>query len=378
MAGEESAPAVSTQLERMSAETRRALGDLVDRQRESAPESALKQAEDRLIQVQRLIDSVVNNLPDQAQERSRELLQTAKDVERVAKLLAGEFSINVHDGIRADHIQGTFGQLIIADEIRSLASQSDTTSAYIDTKSSDSAVLTHLDGYGKFLNDWWLIAVMPAAELFSRATIGTTQISIGVTVSPVVREAVTESERLRQQRVTSELERTLSAAQAATSNVGENELTKAFSDVQGDAEWAVRRWTLGVFVLAILGLAAPFVAINADMEVIKQLGDDLPALLVKLSTSLPFFTLAAYSGHVAAQHRETARHLTILNAQIKSVRAYSSELPEANRLELMTALGHRAFADPGFVSKDMGNVTLVPDGATDLVKQIRGLVADAK
>ena len=55
MAGEESAPAVSTQLERMSAETRRALGDLVDRQRESAPESALKQAEDRLIQVQRLI-----------------------------------------------------------------------------------------------------------------------------------------------------------------------------------------------------------------------------------------------------------------------------------------------------------------------------------
>lgn len=378
MAGEESAPTVSTQLERMSGETRRALEELVDRQREAAPESAIQQAQDRLIEVQRLIDGVVNNLPEQAQERSRGLLQTAKDAERVANLLTGEFSINVHDGARSDHIRGTFGQLIIADEIRSLASQSDTTSAYIGTKSSDSAVLTHLDGYRKFLNDWWLIAVMPAAELFSRATTGTTQISIGVTVSPVVREAVTESERLRQQRVTSELEQTLSAAQAATSNVGENELTKAFSDVQGDAEWAVRRWTLGVFVFAILGLAAPFVAINADMEVIKQLGDDLPALLVRLSTSLPFFTLAAYSGHVAAQHRETARHLTILNAQIKSVRAYSSELPEANRLELMTALGHRAFADPGFVSKDKGTVTLVPDGATDLVKQIRGLVADAK
>ncbi|WP_163723137.1 hypothetical protein [Mycolicibacterium psychrotolerans] len=361
----------------MSAETRRALGELADRLRESPPDTAIQETQDRLIEIQGRINGVVESLPEQAQERARGLLQTALDAERIAKLLAGEFLINVHDGGRSDHIQGTFGQLIGPDELHSLASQSDTTSAYISTKSSDSAVLTHLDGYGKFLNDWWLVAVMPVAELLSRATTSTTQISIGVRETPVVREAITESERLRQQRLSSDLEETLNSAKTATTNVGESELTKAFSDVQSEAEWAVRRWTLSVFVFVLIGVLTPFIAINVDIEALKQL-TELSGLLIKVSSSLPFFGLAAYSGHIAAQHRETSRHLTILNAQIKSVRAYSNELPDSNRLELMTALGHRAFADPGFVSKDKGNVTLVPDGATDFLKQLRGLIADTK
>jgi hypothetical protein len=62
--------------------------------------------------------------------------------------------------------------------------------------------------------------------------------------------------------------------------------------------------------------------------------------------------------------------MTILVAQLDSVDAYSNELPEDQRLELMMLPGKRTFSDPGLAQLDKGKLSYVPDDVLELVKKL--------
>ncbi|GLE56570.1 hypothetical protein NJBCHELONAE_18790 [Mycobacteroides chelonae] len=67
--------------------------------------------------------------------------------------------------------------------------------------------------------------------------------------------------------------------------------------------------------------------------------------------------------------------MDILTAQLNSVGAYSNELPDEKRLELLMLLGKRTFSDPGFILRDKGNLTYVPDDALELLKKLSELLS---
>jgi hypothetical protein len=56
-------------------------------------------------------------------------------------------------------------------------------------------------------------------------------------------------------------------------------------------------------------------------------------------------------------------------AQLKSVRAYSTSLPDRERLELVMLLGKRTFSDPGLVLHDTGKVTYIPAELTEFGRE---------
>lgn len=370
-------PEDSRELERLSNETRRLLGILVDRSRQGVADADLAQLSERLDEIEERIDAVVQNLPDGMSERAAGLRQTAQQAHRVRDVLLAEVSLTIRDfggqGTgRTEQFETKFGNLIPRDEIQTLKSQTDITSSHLATASADSASLTHIDDYGKFLNDWWHIGVGPTADVLSKATTGTSQVSIGTKVSAPLGDVLEESRARRTEAVSRELESTLDSVRKATTAAGEVGLTKAFDEVRDQASNGSRLWTAMVFLCVGLGIVIPVVALSVDHGVLARL-TGLSGLAVKALSGFPLFALAAYSGHIAAQHRETSRHLTVLTAQIKSVQAYANELPSEQRLALMTKLGERAFADPGFTMQERG-LTLVPEGSTQALGQIKAIV----
>lgn len=370
-------PRDSRQLERLSHATRQALGDLVDRSREGASDDELSQVSDRLNEVEQRIDAVVTSLPDGMRDRAAGLEQTAQQAQRIRNVLLSDVSLTIRDyGIqvtdRAEQFETRFGKLIPANEVQALKSQTDITSSYIATTSADSAILTHIDSYGKYLNDWWHISVVPTADLVNRATTGTSQLSVGTRVSTPLSSVLEESRERRAEQISHELEATLDSVKKATTAAGEVGLTSAFDEVRDQARCGSRLWTAAVFICVALGIAVPVWALSVDSGVLVEL-TGLAGLVIKALSGLPLFALAGYSGHIAAQHRETSRHLTVLIAQIKSVQAYANELPSEQRLRLMSKLGDRAFADPGFTLQESG-LSMVPEGTTQALGEIKAIV----
>ncbi|MGE2721215.1 hypothetical protein [Mycolicibacterium celeriflavum] len=376
-----SAPSTdSRQLERLSEATRKAIGQLVDRARQGVGDDELNQVSDRLDEVQQRIDAVVANLPDAMRDRAAGLEQTAQEAQRIRDVLLSDLSLTIRDyGAQvtrhAERFETKFGNLILIEEVQALKSQTDITSSYIATASADSAILTHIDSYGRFLNDWWHISVGPTADLLNTATTGTSQLSVTTRVSAPLSSVLEESRGRRAAEVSQELESTLDSVRKATTAAGEVSLTSAFDEVRDQARRGSRLWTTVVFICVALGIGIPFLAISVDADALAQLSG-LTGLVIKALSGLPLFALAAYSGHIAAQHRETSRHLTILIAQLKSVQAYANELPSEQRLRLMSKLGDRAFADPGFTLQEKG-LSMVPEGATQALGQIRAIVENA-
>lgn len=375
-----SAPPIdSRQLERLSQATRKALGDLVDRSREGAGDDELIQVSDRLNEVERRIGAVVTNLPDGMRDRAAGLEQAAQQAQRVRDVLLSDVSLTIRDyGVQvtghARRFETTFGNLILVEEVQALKSQTDITSSYIATASADSAILTHIDSYGRFLNDWWHISVGPTADLLNRATTGTSQLSVTTRVSTPLGSVLEESRGRRAEEVSQELESTLDSVKKVTTAAAEVSLTSAFDEVRdhAHARRGSRLWTALVFICVALGIGIPVVALSVDSGVLVQLSG-LTGLVIKALSGLPLFALAGYSGHIAAQHRETSRHLTVLIAQLKSVQAYANELPPEQRLRLMSKLGDRTFADPGFTLQERG-LSMAPEGATQALGQIRAIV----
>jgi hypothetical protein len=75
---------------------------------------------------------------------------------------------------------------------------------------------------------------------------------------------------------------------------------------------------------------------------------------------LPLFALATYIGRISAQHRRMSQHTKNLTAQIDSVKAYVSTLPEATQQDIVASLGERAFSAPAVAGND-GAVGIPPE-----------------
>jgi hypothetical protein len=168
------------------------------------------------------------------------------------------------------------------------------------------------------------------------------------------------------------------AAAAAAESAGEtaeHSLASEFESL-GNREVAAANWfrkfTIGLFV-ATIGFTA-YVAYGHT---------DRPAVEVgqKLALGIPALLLAGYLGRESGQHRRTARWASVLVAQLKSIRAYGVELPEASRAELKLDFGRRVFlespetaatSDTSGESGPTPDVAAILREATDLARASRG------
>lgn len=365
------------QVQRWSNDTKRAISELADRSREGALDTELDLAADVLSEVERRIGAIVGKLPKNMGERAEGLELVAQQSGRVRDVLLSNVSLTIRDysvsaSSRPDKLEARFGNLLPPEEIRALKSQTEVTASSLSTASADSAMLANIDSYGKYLHDWWRIAVSPTADLVNRATTSTSQVTVGAIVSMPLSAVLEEERGRRAAEMSRELESALKDAKTATTAVGAGELTKAFDDVREQAVTGARLWTTAVFLCVLAGIAIPVLALKADWAVLTEL-EGLTGVVIKSLLGLPLFALAGYSGHIAAQHRETARHLTVLVAQIKSVQAYANELPSTHKLALMSKLGDRAFADPGFTLQERG-IALIPEGTPQALSQIKTIL----
>lgn len=165
-----------------------------------------------------------------------------------------------------------------------------------------------------------------------------------------------------------------SAAESA-GTTAENSLADEFERLR-DSEQRSANWfraaTIGLFVGTLVSTAA--IAFAAHKDDASQIGQ-------KLALTIPAFLLAAYLGREASQHRKTARWASVLVAQLKSIRAYCIELPEAHRVDLKAAFGRRVFMDsPDTAAQDStpadaeqkGEVAAILREAADLARASRG------
>lgn len=191
---------------------------------------------------------------------------------------------------------------------------------------------------------------------------------------PVVRTFMAESMLRRLDLIEAAAKKKVDSIGGITTAGGQKTLSEAFDNTKVNANWGAWAWTLGVFASVAAGIGLPLWALSKETALLAAL-PDLAGVILKVAVGLPLFALAAYCGHVAAQHRDTARHMNILSAQLNSVHAYSNELPDDKRLELLMLLGKRAFSDPNLLVHDKGKVTLLPEDVTELLKKLADMVA---
>jgi hypothetical protein len=327
-------------------------------------ESDLQEVTRELAEVSTNINHVASSVQDTDSGLAHSLREVAKSANRLKDAIPAEVQafFRDRDTGQREFPSFAFGQIVTPEEINALRSQAEITSAHIRTSYADSVNISHIRAFGDFLGSWKIAALWPVADLIDR--------TVDMVTSPVVvNELLSEASYARITNIEASAKQRLSEIEQVTSKAGQGGLAAAFMDTRNEARRGARYWTCAVFICVLLGIAGPVYALSLDIEALRQL-TGLAGLLIKALAGLPFFALAAFSGHVAAQHRETARHLTILTAQIKSVQAYSNELPDQQRLDLMFILGKRAFSDPGFMLLDKGNVAVVPEGASELATQL--------
>lgn len=330
---------------------------------ESGPsESELGEVTRELQEVTKSIDLVADSVVETDAELAQSVRAVAQIVGRLAAALPsqGQIAYRDRDTGKREYPTFAFGRLIKREEIHALRSRAEDVGSYIRTAEANSDKISHIRAFGDILGGWKTTALWPVADLIDRTT--------DVYMFPtVVSELLSEASYARISTIEDSAKQRLNEIERITSKAGQGGLAAAFTDARDEARRGARYWTGGVFICVLLGIALPVYALSLDIDALKQL-TGLAGLLIKALSGLPLFALAAFSGHVAAQHRETARHWSILTAQIKSVQAYSNELPDQQRLDLMFILGKRAFSDPGFVLLDKGNFAVVPEAATELSK----------
>jgi hypothetical protein len=181
-----------------------------------------------------------------------------------------------------------------------------------------------------------------------------------VSMRPALREKMLNRASQRIGLIEQDVREVRENAQIAAGDTAAIQLAGAF-DANAEAEQTrARLWTAGVFA---------FLAVGLSMQIwgptIESVGatpiSELGVVIFRALTGLPLYATAAYCARIAAQHRETARHMQILTSQIKSVRAYVSSLPKGQQHEIIALLGNRAFSDPGLKTRDKGKVGMLPD-----------------
>ncbi len=315
------------------------------------------------------IDVIAGRIRAQDASRSDSIRAVARDARELGDILTSPVAFTISDSEQDRTTQQfTFGQIVDRDELQTLHSQTNVTESYIGT-ATDSAVLAHIDQYGAFLSDWQRTALAPAVDKFRTATTGTTALSITAKIPIGISELIFQRSGHAIESIEREAEARLNQIERVTTQVGQQGLAKAFVEAGKKAEWSAVRWTIGVILCVAGGIGLPAWALAAESSILTQVAGGTEAI-IKAALGLPLFALAAYCGHVASQQRQTARHMKILTAQLNSVAAYSNELPEDQRLELLMLLGKRTFSDPGLIQLDKGKLSYVPDDFAELTQKL--------
>ena len=153
-------------------------------------------------------------------------------------------------------------------------------------------------------------------------------------------------------------------------------MAEAFEATAHAEDERAKFWTTCVFACIALGILLPIFVLSVDTVFFTQV-TGLAGTIIKALTGVPLYAAAAYCGRIAAQHRETARHMQILTSQIKSVRAYVSTLPKEQQHEIVAILGKRAFSDPELTTRDKGRVNMVPDQLIPVLEKAMDVAKEA-
>lgn len=144
----------------------------------------------------------------------------------------------------------------------------------------------------------------------------------------------------RYSAATEEFERSARALAEVAGEKGTSTLAEHFDKYATSARWEALIWQFAT--TAILGAS-----VWSTYEHIASVpGFDWLDIAQRLTVGLPVAVLVTFAAHEASIHRHHgmwARHLAV---QLKSVRAYTAELPFDQRMALQTALGKRAFDSP--------------------------------
>lgn len=262
------------------------------------------------------------------------------------------------------------GFALSLDELVALESEGafDTTDPYLRMN------ITELGKFITALESWNDSGFASAVDLLSRIR-AASDMPLTVKAPRQLQELIDQglAGRLEQleQRATESLEK----IQTATTKIGQAKLSGSFLQAKAWANVSAWTWTAGVFLCVVAGIALPVWALTTDHEAFKSAAPGLAGLALKVAIGLPLFGLAAYCGHVAAQHRETARHMSILSAQLNQVQAYSDILDPVQGQELLMLLGKRTFSDPGLAIYDKGKVSYIPDDVIDALRKVAQVIS---
>ena len=156
---------------------------------------------------------------------------------------------------------------------------------------------------------------------------------------------------------------------------GGNERMAQTFESRGHTEAAnASKWNNLVMALVGLGILLPLGAIWLEGNFLPQL-TGWTAIITKALIAVPLLGLATYSGRISAQHRRMSQHMFTLTAQLDSVRAFTEDLPDASKDKIITALGMRAFSEPGVATPD-GAVGIPPEQVMPALEKALDAVKD--
>ena len=258
------------------------------------------------------------------------------------------------------HGEFAFGEIIRPEALDELRTQC--TGRSVDVVVPTDEFLPRPSQLQRFTNqlfDWQQAATVPALDslIYLRNTLGPGDLI--VTAHPIS-ELINHRRQQRMADLEKEAERNVAKIRQAAGTAGKERIAQTFADAAFGEEKLAKFWTRCVVGFTLVGVLLPVVVLSTD-KVVFTMVTGLAGTIIKTLTCLPLFALAAYSGRIAAQHRDMYRHLKVLTAQIDSVNAYVTGLPTKLRDDILESLGKRAFADPGLVAHDEGKMSPIPE-----------------
>lgn len=307
----------------------------------------------------------------------RRVLEVAREISDLASLLVGTVRISVEIGEQPsagmEHIAFPFGQLVDVSERVTLKQLSE---SWMDADHKPQMYWQYaIESILVAVDEWSRKSITPAIDAIEQLRLATGE-AANVNVPDRAQRMLLESANRRMEAMERNAAELLRSIKRQTTEVGETGLANAFRASGKESSKAAGFWSFGVFACVAAGIGFPIWALHVDLDAFRAVSA-FSAVVVRVAVGLPMFALAAYCGHIAAQHRETARHMVILSAQLESIANFSNELPEDERLELRMLMGKRTFSDPGLILRDKGKVGASAEDLVELTKKVAEIMSAA-
>jgi hypothetical protein len=193
-----------------------------------------------------------------------------------------------------------------------------------------------------------------------------------VEVSNAFERVLFQRQTQRIQELAQQAEKTVDDIKDAGYDAGSGRIARSFADAAESEHNRSRFWTRSVFICLGLGVALSFAAVSIETDFFSKM-PGIGGIIARALIGTPFYVAAAYCARIAAHHRQADRYFTILTAQINTVGAYVTKLPEDEQHELIMMLGKHAFSSPELKNVDKGKLTVVPKDVRPIID--KGLYA---